>query len=851
MTISGLGARPRSLHIRRHLHPSAHSPGLRPLVHAVSLAICGALLSTTGSARAEAIASPSTQTSATYIFNIPAGPLAPSLRSFASTANVLLTFTAEQTDGKITDGIKGPHTASSALSALLAGTGLQAVTLENGSYLLRPAPAVQPPKTKESIATLPEVSVVASSDRESQAVSEGTGSYAARAVSIGKGEQSLRDIPQSVSVMTRQRMDDQNLTSLDSALSQVTGVTKEFRNYGHTVYYSRGFALDNFMTDGVPMGYYGGIGIAPDTAIFDRIEALRGAPGLLIGNGDPGGTVNMVRKRPLAEKQMQITARAGSWDYYRLDGDITGPLNDAGTLRGRLIAGYEDRHYFYDEAQSKLPLLYGMLEADLGENTVAAVGMRYQHYSQQGGRWAQGLPRSSDGSDLGLSRSTSYGPSWTYFKSTVRELFGDITHNINSNWSVKVSGTVQLSEREDAPIFTTAGSIAVDPTTLQSFYLRGVDFEDSKFRRQGADAQLHGKFDAWGQEHQVFIGANWQKEETLAFKDGRVTYSTPILVDPRSPDLSALARLYSGTYSAPLTDETTTQGFYGNLKLQVTDPLKIILGGRVSWYEYSALGITQAKETHKITPYVAAILRLNNHWSAYGSYTDVFRPQSSSYTASGSALKPALGSNYEAGIKGEFAGGKLNTSFAVFRIDLDDIAQTDPNNPLSCPGTPATGGCSINGGKLKSQGLDAEINGEILPRLQLFAGYTYNDAKYVRDRDSSGNATENEGNTYQSYFIPRQLFRSWATYNLPGTWEKVTLGGGVNLQSEIYTKEDGVRYTQEGYAVWNASASYRIDKHWTAALNINNVFDKHYYTVAGNRWYGEPQSMMLTLRGTF
>ncbi|ACT50052.1 TonB-dependent siderophore receptor [Methylovorus glucosotrophus] len=849
MTNSGLGARPHSLHIRRHLNPSAHSPGLRPLVHAVSLAICGALLSTTGSARAEAIASPSMQTSATYTFNIPAGPLAPALRSFASTANVLLTFTAEQTDGKITDGIKGPHTASSALNALLAGTGLQAATLENGSYLLRPAPAVQPPKAKESITTLPEVSVVASSDRESQAVSEGTGSYAARAVSIGKGEQSLRDIPQSVSVMTRQRMDDQNLTSLDSALGQVTGVTKEFRNYGHTVYYSRGFALDNFMTDGVPMGYYGGIGIAPDTAIFDRIEVLRGAPGLLIGNGDPGGTVNMVRKRPLAEKQMQITARAGSWDYYRLDGDITGPLNDAGTLRGRLLAGYEDRHYFYDEAQTKLPLLYGMLEADLGEKTVAAVGARYQHYSQQGGRWAYGLPISSDGSDLGLSRSTSYGPGWTYFKSTVREVFGDITHHINDDWSVKLTGTAQLSERQDAAIYNE--NLPLDPNNLQNFYLRGADFEDNQYRTRGADAQLHGKFGAWGQEHQLFLGANWQKEETLSYKGSRVTYSSPILIDPRSPDLSALARLYSGPYGTPISGETTTQGFYGNLKLQVSAPLKVILGGRVSWYENSLLGITQSKETHQVTPYVAAILRLNNEWSAYGSYTDVFRPQSNSYTASGTPLNPALGSNYEAGIKGEFAGGKLNTSFALFRINMDDLAQTDPRNPTSCPGTPAQGGCSINGGKLKSEGFDAEINGEILPRLQVFAGYTYNTAKYVRDRDATGNPTANEGGAYQSSFIPRQLLRSWMTYQLPGAWEKFTVGGGVNLQSEIYTQDGTVRYTQEGYAVWNASASYRVDKHWTATININNVFDKHYYTVAGNYWYGEPQSMMLTLRGTF
>lgn len=816
---------------------------LSPLVLALQLSFTPAALML-GSSLAQAESSQAEQVS----YDIPAGSLAPALTRFAQQAGISVAVDAQALKGLSTRGLKGNYSLNEGFGLLLAGTGY-APEKTSAGYALRKAASVHDEHTQQNGAALPEVTVKA--ERESRATSEGTGSYAARAVTVGKGEQSLRDIPQSVSVVTRQRMDEQNLTSLDNVLGQVTGVTREFRNYGHSVYYSRGFALDNFMTDGVPVGYYGGIGIAPDTAIFDRIEVLRGAPGLLIGNGDPGGTVNMVRKRPLATKQVQVTARAGSWDYYRLDGDVTGPLNEAGTVRGRLIAGYEDRHYFYDEAQSKLPLLYGMLEADLGENTVAAAGIRYQHYSQQGGRWAQGLPRSNDGSDLGLSRSTSYGPSWTYFKSTVREVFGDVTHHINDDWSVKVSGTYQLSEREDAPIFTTAGGSALDPVTLQTFALRGVDFEDSRYRRRGVDAQVQGKFDAWGQQHQLFVGANWQKEETLAYRDGRVSYSPAVIVNPASPNLSAVPRIYNAAYGSSLSSVTTTQGLYGNVKLQVFDPLKVILGGRVSWYENENFGGTPYKQTHEVTPYVAAILQLNEQWSLYGSYTDVFRPQGDSYTASGNSLKPAVGSNYEAGIKGEFAGGKLNTSFAVFRIDMDDIAQTDPQNPLNCPGTPAAGGCSINGGKLKSQGFDAEINGELLPRMQVFAGYTYNAAKYVRDRDADGNPTADEGRAFQSSFIPRQLLRSWVTYKLPGNLDKLTVGGGVNFQTEIFTEDSGVRYTQGSYAVWNAHASYRLDDHWQAALNVNNLFDKHYYTVAGNRWYGEPQSIMLTLRGTF
>lgn len=824
---------------------------LSPLVLALQLSFAPAALTPAALMLAPSLAQADSTSQAEQVnYDIPAGPLAPALTRFAQQAGISVAVDAQALKGLNTRGLKGSYSLSEGFGLLLAGTGY-APEQTSAGYALRKASHMHNEQVQQNGAALPEVTVKASADRESRATSEGTGSYAARAVTVGKGEQSLRDIPQSVSVVTRQRMDEQNLTSLDNVLAQVTGVTREFRNFGHSVYYSRGFALDNFMVDGVPVGYYGGIGIAPDTAIFDRIEVLRGAPGLLIGNGDPGGTVNMVRKRPLAEKQVQITARAGSWDNYRVDGDVTGPLNEAGTLRGRLIAGYEDKRYFYEEAESKLPLLYGMLEADLGSNTTAAVGMRYQHYSQQGGRWSQGLPIANNGSDLGLSRSTTYGPSWSYFKSTVREVFGDITHHINDDWYVKLSGTAQLSEREDAAFLTSAGRDAIDPVTLQTFQLRGVDFEDSKYRRRGADAQVHGKFNGWSQQHEVFLGANWQREETLAYKSNRVQYASAITVNPFAPGLSSIPRIYNTPYGTPLTSTMTTQGLYGNVKLQLADPVKIILGGRVSWYENESFGGTPYKQTREVTPYAAAILKLNEQWSLYGSYTDVFRPQGDAFTASGNVLKPALGSNYEAGIKGEFAGGKLNTSFAIFRIDMDDIAQTDPQNPLSCPGSPASGGCSINGGKLKSEGFDAEINGELLPRMQVFAGYTYNSAKYVRDRDAAGNPTADEGRTFQSAFIPRQLLRSWVSYKLPGNLDKLTVGGGVNFQTEIFTEDTGVRYTQGSYAVWNAHASYRIDEHWLAALNVNNLFDKQYYTVAGNRWYGEPQSFMLTLRGTF
>lgn len=815
-------------------------PGFRlaPVMLAVHLACVPVLFS--GIAYADNLA-------ATQQYDIPPGPLAAALTRFAQQSGVAISVDAADIKNLQSHGLKGTYGVEDGFNKILAGTGYGAEKTAVG-YALRKAVPVR----EDAQGALPEVSVTASANRESRAASEGTRSYAARAVTIGKGEQSLRDTPQSVSVVTRQRMDDQNLTTLDSVLMQTTGVTRQFRNFGHSVYYSRGFAISNFMADGVPMGDYGGLGLAPDTAMLDRIEVLRGAPGLLVGNGDPGGTVNMVRKRPLAEKQIQVTARAGSWDYYRLDGDVTGPLNDAGTLRGRLVAGYEDRHYFYDEAQTKLPLLYGILEADLGVNTVAAVGVRYQDHKQNGGRWVGGLPLSSDGSDLKLSRSTSLGPGWTSYESEVKEIFGDVTHHFYDDWKLKVSAAHQRVTRTDAAM---QRSSYVDPQTgIISFTC--MNFSEDKIEKNVADIQLNGKFTAWGQEHEMFLGANWQQDKTPSSRSYLASYSPNISANVYDLDLSSLPRLYRGAYGPASSQESTTQGLYGNVRLQLSDSLKLILGGRVSWYEFENSSNTSYKQTREVTPYAALIWRINDTWSAYGSYTDIFQPQSSSYTAAGNPLEPAVGTNYEAGVKGEFYGGKLNTSLALFRIDQDNRAMTDPRFPTNCPASPVGGGCSINGGKVRSEGLEAEVNGEVLPDLQLSAGYTFNAAKYLKDRTATGAPSDNEGNRLMGDHNPRHLLRTWATYKLPGEWDRFTVGGGFTLQSKLsyvdpYGPAGTVTRNQHGYSVWNAYVSYRIDEHWTAALNINNIFDKRYYTDALRSQYAEPQSIMLTVRGNF
>lgn len=353
---------------------------------------------------------------------------------------------------------------------------------------------------------------------------------------------------------------------------------------------------------------------------------------------------------------------------------------------------------------------------------------------------------------------------------------------------------------------------------------------------------VNGRFDLFGREHKVTFGANILREHydssTYSGYASRVAISTVP---------TTIAMPAAGEFS-PSVQTETAKGIYGNVQLQLADRLKAIVGGRLSWYTYdenSDGDVSSYKQAHQFTPYAALIYDLNPEWSAYTSYTDIFLPQSSYKTASGAALDPAVGSNYEIGVKGELFDKRLNTSLALFLIRQNNRYQVDPANPTICPGVSNTSGCYINGGEVESKGIEAQIDGEVLPGWQLAAGYTFNSQYYLKDRTSTGAASTNEGKTFSTN-TPKHIFRAWTSYRLPGGWSKLTVGGGVTSQSATtYTNTAGTRWTQSGYGIWSSFARYEVDKNWSMSLNFNNMFDRRYYLDNVGAYYGEPRNITL------
>lgn len=758
-------------------------------------------------------------------YSIPPGPLGRTLSSFAAQSGIALSFDHRLTEGLNSAGLSGNHTTRQGFARLLDGSGLELFRQADGSYGLRRMPVPQGGATM-----LPEVRVMA--DGERSATTEGTGTYAAQAATLFKGSRSLREIPQSVSVLTREQMDDQGITRLDDAYTQMTGVRLDGYAYEGRIM-SRGFEVGTQL-DGIPTA---GSGIYRlDAAIYDRVEMLRGPSGLLAGSGEPGGTINLVRKRPRDGFAFSGKLSYGTWNDIRTELDVTGPLNKEASLRGRAVAVWQDKDRFYEKAHEKRGLLYGALEYDLTPNDT--LGLSVMRMEDTGNAF-WGLPRYSDGSLPG--RKTFVGATDMDTTAKITSVIADYQHRFANDWLAKAT----YSNRDEKHV--TAGFYAYDFIDLATGLTSGGgDYGRSKTGYESFDLNFSGPFSLLGRTHQANFGYNRSITET----EGRRGYS------PYFAAVDVLNRHDWGGSSNAWTPSghathTEQSGLYGSVSLRVLEPLSLVLGGRFTDFAYrsrrnhSSAWVDGQKADQEFTPYAGLIWDLNTQVSFYGSYAEIFVPQSErDYTDS--MLKPRTGEQFELGVKGAFLNDRLNASLAIYQLRDENRAMDDLDPTHICPGT-WSGRCSTAAGKIQSRGLEAEVSGTPVPGLNLSASYAFNRSQYLSDANPA-----NVGKTPQPHRSPKHLAKLWAQYRFadgaqPGALANWTIGGGVIAQSRVHWND---RVQQGSYAIVSARLGYRIDKRASVSLDIDNLFDRVYLTELydGSYYniYGRPRSARLT-----
>jgi outer membrane receptor for ferric coprogen and ferric-rhodotorulic acid len=676
------------------------------------------------------------------------------------------------------------------------------------------------------------VSVTAGRD----ATTEGSGSYTTGVSNTAtKLNLSLRETPQSVSVLTRQQIDDLGITTLDDAVQSITGLVMQKGNFtGDSGSFSaRGFPVDNILLDGLPTSLGANNtfnGDNDDLAIYDRIEVVRGATGLTTGSGTPSAAINLVRKRPTATPQASFSASVGSWSNYRLEADAANALNAAKTLRGRIVVTVQDKKDFVDVLHGRNHQLYGVIEADLRPDTTLTVGAHYRKTDNDG--VTTGVVTAADGRFLNLPRSTYLGSDFDGWRQTDKTIFAELEHRFGNGWKAKLSAT-----RKTPEIDTTFSGINRRGDTLR--------FNSQSYRAEVAntsyDAYASGSYSLFGREHELTVGASHRRSSKNSY-GGWAPYSwgaaAPVL-DPFHWDAGSVARPvinYAQWHTASITEQS---GVYAGTRLRLADPLSLVLGGRVSWYKDDA-GYSVARE---FTPYAGVVYDLDKQHSVYASWTEIFQPQAST-DANAQPLKPISGTNYEAGVKGEYFGGALNASAAVFQIRQQNRGVDDLAGPNPCPGS-TWGYCQRASGEVRSEGVELDVAGALTPDWQLSAGFTYVKAKFTRDSDPA-----NIGKDFNSRY-PRQQLKLATSYRLSGAAQGWRVGASVYGQGATESSDGTYHLRQGRYAIVGLNAAWQIDSRAELRLNVNNALDKHYYQsiysdVFGNL-VGAPRNLMLTL----
>lgn len=733
------------------------------------------------------------------------------------------------------------------LFVLAAGLGLSA--LSHTATAQEPAPVAEPGQgatsapeaaatdaapAAEAQATLPAVKTTGSTVGPA---SEGSRSYTAGQVTIGKTPQSIRETPQSVTVITRQRIEDQNLTSVPEALKQATGLTVlRFDGAGNfNNYYIRGYQVDAIQLDGINFGATGNV-VEFDTAMYDRIEVLRGPGGLFQGSGEPSGVINLARKRALDSAQYGGAATIGSWDTYRTELDATGPLTADGRLRGRIVGAYNHQNSYQDIVGSTRQMAYGTLEYDLTKATTLSAGIAWQDIDAV---IDQGLPAYATGRLLDVPRSTFIGARWNKQQLESTDIFTELEHRLDNGGHVKAS--VRKLDRYMLYRVARANS-AVDANGNVNIQT-GIYSPD----RENWSADLYASlpFELWGLKHNLIAGLDWRKQE----EDVKSTaFGNSGTMNVFNPDHDFAQPAW--VFGAPSSAETLQYGAYTQLRIKPLAWATVVGGGRLSWWESkSSTSTARPKEKAEFTPYAALLFDLTPDVTLYGSWAEVFQPQTTVF-ATGEQLPPRTGRQYEIGVKAELMEDRLNAQVAVFRIRDKDRSIADPNPPAQLP--PGVSNPAISAGEVESQGFETELAGRILPGWDLTLGYAYVDTEYLRG------AATGAGSTGQSFATstPRHVGNLWSKYQFQGSVLKhLSLGGGVKAVSSFYTQSNTARFWAPAYTVVSAQLGYQLTPHWQTTLTADNLFDEKYYEkVSGTtrqNFYGEPASLTLVLRGSF
>lgn len=639
----------------------------------------------------------------------------------------------------------------------------------------------------------------------------------------------IKDTPQTISIIDDKTMENFGTTSSNDALRLGMGINIDQYETNRATFNARGFEIQLTQLDGLGMtNDYATVVGQLDTFLFDKIELIRGANGLLTGVGNSSGTINYVRKRPTNSDGGKIQVSGGSDSFKRIAADYNKVLTKDGKWAGRVVVAHENKDSHIRALHDERTNLYGVVDGQIGENGILTLGVTVQDSDQDSPMWGSLTLLYPDGSMADFDHSSSTSQDWTYWNTSQKTAFLEYTHLLGQDWEAKLSYNMgkEISDSRLFYAYTFTGSLNEDNTGLYGWPYSGHTETD----RQIIDANVSGDFQAFGNEHSLIAGISASKQELVG---SQYDYDRGIYQNQALPAFPYAGDAYPEPEWYPREKdregEQKLTRFYASSKLSLTEQLNAVVGVNAIKLERKGSsrygGITTQTDypdTTETSPYAGITFDFNDNVTAYASYSDIFQNQDNTDIV-GQYLDPMKGVNREAGVKAEWLNQRLLTTVAIFSADQKGLATN--------AGTNDEGTTYYVPKDVKSKGFEVEAVGRVNENANVAVGYT----------SLSLTGPDGKKDSYDQW-IPRKTFNARFDTKL-ASLPKVRLGITGRWQSAV----KGSYAKQDAFFLANAFASYELTDAASLRLNINNVFNEEYVGgLAYGAIYGAPVNGMLT-----
>lgn len=655
-----------------------------------------------------------------------------------------------------------------------------------------------------------------------------------RANRVSKGATGLpmdvKETPQTISTIDQEEMADFGLTGSNEALGLATGINVEQYETNRATFNARGFEIQLTQLDGLGMtNSWGTVVGREDTFLFDRIELIRGANGLLTGVGNSSGTINYVRKRPKNEDGGQFNLTLGSDGLKRAALDYNKVLTQDGSWAGRLIVAHEDKDSYLRDLHNKRSTVYGVVDGQIGDNGVLTLGITANDAKQKSPMWGSLTLLRSDGTQANFDVGSSTSADWTYWDTKYQSAFAEYTHRLGQDWEAKLTYNYRHGDEATRLLYAYVpgtGTLNPDNTGLIGWPYRSIGTSTNTV----LDANVNGQFTAFGRRHSLLVGVSRSNEKTST--DTYAALSNSFLPLPAFPyGGDAYPEPAWGPRTPGTRGEQTLSRLYVASRLTLSDSLKSVVGVnavrlvRGGDSRYGSSGQLLDPKTEKLSPYLGFTYDITPDLLGYVSYSDIFQAQEQA-DIKGNLLAPMKGVNVETGVKAEWLNKSLLTTVALFSAKQEGLA--------------TFGGTFVGGDRngqswyepkdVKSKGVELEASGRLSKDTKLTVGYTHLILTGPNGKD-----------IYE--WVPRNTVNFRVDSRL-ASLPALRLGLGGRWQSDV-SKIGSAK--QDAYLVANAFASYELNKAATLRLNVNNLFDKKYIGgIAYGAIYGAPRNFALT-----